>query len=196
MPTLETADGKTVALDADAVNAQFAAAMNDDKPAEQAPPKRTPKAKADPDAPAPRRGRPPKAEQARTATAAAAPVVKDSYAEEAQQLVGTVWTVAASIGVTAPYALVLEANGDALASALAEGAKHNETIRGFVSTGESSWVLGLASVSLAMGFQSWQLMRDPQLRAEAAATTRAHLKAAMSAKGIEIPESVDVATGA
>ncbi len=76
MPTLETADGKPVDVtpDADAVNAQFAAAMADDGPDEQAPPKRQPRP-AD-EAPKPKRGRPPKAEQART-TAKAGTVLDD-----------------------------------------------------------------------------------------------------------------------
>ena len=66
MPTLETTDGKPVAVDPDAVNAQFQASMNDDGPDEQAPPRRQPKPPAEPDAPKQRRARTPRAEQART----------------------------------------------------------------------------------------------------------------------------------
>jgi hypothetical protein len=67
-PTLETLDGSPVGvppLDADAVNATFSAAMNDDGPDEQAPPKRQPRA-AEPDAPKRKPARAPRAEQART----------------------------------------------------------------------------------------------------------------------------------
>jgi hypothetical protein len=80
MPVLETPDGRPVdvtPVDADAVNAQFAAAMNDDGPDEQAPPKRQPKA-SDPGAiAAPKPKRTPKAEQARTTTAEAATALDD-----------------------------------------------------------------------------------------------------------------------
>ena len=68
MPTLETADGKPVDVtppDADAVNRELARAMADDGPDEQAPPKRRAKPADGAEAPKPRRGRPPKAEQAR-----------------------------------------------------------------------------------------------------------------------------------
>lgn len=67
MPTLTTEAGKPVEVtpaDADAINAQFRAAMDDDGPDDQAPPKRPDKPA--PAADKPRRGRPPKAEQART----------------------------------------------------------------------------------------------------------------------------------
>ena len=79
MPTLETADGKPVdvtPVDADAVNREFAAAMADDGPDTQAPPKRQPKSATPVADPKPKRGRPPKAEQART-TAKAGTVLDD-----------------------------------------------------------------------------------------------------------------------
>lgn len=79
-PSLETTDGKLVdvpTVDPAAVNARFDAAMNDDGPDEQAPPKRQPKPPAEPaEVSKPRRGRPPKAEQART-TAKAVTVLDD-----------------------------------------------------------------------------------------------------------------------
>lgn len=88
MPTLETADGKPVDVtpaDPDAVNAAFDAAMNDDGPDEQAPPKRQPKPAAE--APKPKRGRPVKAEQART-TAKAGTALDDG--QRAQGVKGLV----------------------------------------------------------------------------------------------------------
>jgi hypothetical protein len=191
MPTLETPAGKPIDVTpavADQINRDFNAAMNDDGPQESAPPRRRPDPAGDAESPKRRRGRPPKSEQARTAPAAAAPV-KDDYTADAQSSVGTVWAVTAGISFTQPYALVIEANSDQLVAALAEGAKHNATIRRFVSSGGSSgWVLSLASVSLTMGVQAMELMRDPELRAEAAATTREHLKDAIAAKGIHVPE--------
>ena len=75
-------------------------------------------------------------------------------------------------------------NSDALAKSLAEGAKHNATIRAFVASGESTWIIGLASVGLSMGLQTVQLVKDPKLRAEAAAKTREQLKEAIGAKAL------------
>lgn len=114
--------------------------------------------------------------------------MKDDYTDDARQLVGTVWTVAASVSVTQPYAIVIHGNADGLASALAEGAKHSETIRAWVSTGESSWILGLASVGVSMAMQGWQLARDPELRELAGAKTREQLKEALAVKGIVVDE--------
>ena len=144
---------------------------------------------------APRRGRPPKAEKARTTDKPAA-AIKDDYTEDAGKFVGGVWVVAASIPVTQPYAVVVESNADPLVKSLAEGAKHNATIRAFVSSGESSWILGLASVTMTMGMQAFQIMRDPKLRAECAAATKASLKEAMGAKGLQVQESADVPAAA
>jgi hypothetical protein len=79
MPTLETADGKPVdvtPVDTEAVNRQFAAAMADDGPDTQAPPKRQPKSAAPPTDSKPRRTRAPKAEQPRV-TAQAGTVLDD-----------------------------------------------------------------------------------------------------------------------
>jgi hypothetical protein len=197
MPTLETADGKPVdvtPVDPEKVTADFRAAMDGKGPDEQAPPKRQPKP-ADEDAPKPRRGRQPKGDQARV-TDKAEPV-KSDYTEDAQNFVGAVWTVTASLPPTQPYALVVESNADALVSALAEGAKHNTTIRAFVNSGQSSWILGLASVGLSMSMQTYTLMKDPELRKQAAETTRQHLKEAMGAKGLDVEKTAaDVAAAA
>lgn len=194
MPTLETQDGRPVdvtPLDPDEVNRQYQAALNDEPADEQAPPRRAPKPAAEAEQPKPRRGRPPKEDKSRTEAKPATPV-KDDYSEDAGKFVGGIWVVTASIPVTQPYAVVIESNADPLVAALAEGAKHNETIRAFVTSGESSWILGLASVSLTMGMQAFQIMRDPTLRAECAAATRKSLKEAMGAKGLQVQEPADV----
>lgn len=189
MPTLETADGKPVVVDPAEVNARFQAAMDGDSgPAEQAPPKRTPRAPAEDSKPRTRTAA--KAEKSRTADKSAAPV-KDDYTGDAQNFVGGIWTVMASVSVTQPYALVVENSSDALVSSLAEGAKHNATIRSWVSAGESSWMLGLAAVTVGMGMQAYQLMKDPELRKQAAEVTREHLREAMGAKGIVQEVSTD-----
>lgn len=69
MPVLETADGKPVdaAEQKAAIDAKFEATMSDDGPDEQAPPRRAPRPAAEAEQPKPKRGRPAKAEQSRTA---------------------------------------------------------------------------------------------------------------------------------
>lgn len=80
MPTLETADGTPVDVtppDPAAVDREFAAAMSDDRPDPQAPPRRA--SPATPEGAPPRRprGRPPKQDRPRTAAAAAAGPLTD-----------------------------------------------------------------------------------------------------------------------
>lgn len=193
MPTLETPDGRPVdvtRVDPDEVNRQFQAVMNDDGTDEHAPPRRQP---APPEQGAkPKRAR---ADRSRTTGKPGEPAkpaqpVKDDYTEDAGKFVGGIWVVAASIPLTQPYAVVIDSNSDPLVKSLAEGAKHNETIRAFVTSGESSWILGLASITMTMGMQAFAIMRDPQLRAECAEATRKSLKEAMGAKGLQVPEPV------
>ena len=195
-PTVTTAAGKPVdvgPIDPDEVNRKFDAAMADDTTDELTPQRRAPRAAAsEAEKPKRRYTRKSKEEKSRTVDAAPKVDVKTDYTADAQQLIGGVWTVAASISVTQPYALILEANSDALVTALAEGAKHNASIRAFVSTGEYSWMIGLASATISMGLQAWQMMKDPELRAQAAAVTREHLKEANGAKSIQVQDTADV----
>lgn len=183
MPTLETTAGKAVEVGPDGaeeINARFRETMDGDGPDEMAPPKR------EPDKPAaekPRRGRPRAEDKSRTTKTA--PPVKDDYTEDMTGLVGAAWTVAASISYTQPYALILETNADALVGALAEGAKHNATIRSFASSGKTSWMLTLAGVGMNMGMQAYQMARDPELQERARAVTIEHLKAAIGARNVE-----------
>jgi hypothetical protein len=176
MPSLKTEGGKPVAVDEDAVNAAFDAAMNaDDSEVKDAPPKREEKPAGEA-APKPRRTRTPKAEKSRTTSKPAAPV-KDSYAEELTTIVSTAWLVSASVPVTQPYALVLHSNSDALVAALDQAAKSNDTIRRYVAGGaQASWQLSLAGVVANMGMQAWSLYKNPEARALAAEATRGHLQ--------------------
>jgi hypothetical protein len=196
--TLTTPDGQPVAVPehVEAAQRDFAQAMAADQPADvPAPPKRgEPQEKPD----KPRRGRPPKNERARTSSAVSGPsggkpgpAVKADYSEDAQALVAGAWTVAASIPFTSPYALVINANADALSSALAAGAKQSEAVRRFVSSGENTWKLQLASVGLSMGMQTLQLMKDPELREQARAKTQEQLQAALAAQGLIQEEPSD-----
>lgn len=197
MAELQTLDGDAVEVDRTDVNAKFDAAMNDDVPAEQTPPKRQPRAAADPapEADRPRRGRPPKAEKARTTSSAAEPI-KDDYTADASALLGAIWTVAASIPPTQPYAFVIDSTSGAWTSALAEGAKHNATVRGWLKSGESSWMLGMAAAGVATGMGVLTIMKDPEMREKARAATKQQLKQAMVAKGLVAEEPADAAAGA
>lgn len=163
-----------------------------------APPKR---AEADPDKP--KRGRPRKspADKSRTTTTAqtapAEPAADADYTKGAQALVGNVWLGLAMLPPTQPCAAVLSAGSDNLAAALAEGAKHNESIRKWVSGGtDSMWKLQLAGAVVGMGVQCVQVMRDPELREKARAATQAELKKAFAAKGIDLPSPAEAQAGA
>lgn len=199
-PTLQTPQGGKITTsehDRDEINARFAATMNadDGQDDEQPPPRRSASRPASPpadetEAPKRSRGRPRKdpAEKSRTTDKPAEPV-KDDYTEDAQSTIGGLWVVAASISFTQPYALVLDANSDALVSALAEGAKHNSTVRRFIGAGGNTWMLQLASVGLSIGVQSIQLMGDAELREKARTATKAKLKGMMKEQGIDVPEA-------
>lgn len=182
MPTLATEGGKPVDVTAEqaAINDRFRQAMDDDVHDEMAPPKADARPAAEPKA---RRTRVRKEDKSRTVKDAVP--VKDDYTADVQGVVGAVWTVAASLSYTQPYALVLESNADQLVGALAEGAKHSATIRAFVASGKSSWMLTLAGVGLNMGMQCYQMSRDPELRERARAVTVEHLKAAIGTRNVE-----------
>lgn len=202
MPTLETDRGEVIEATppgADAINANFTAAMNADPGADRkAPPKRDQAAAATGSAPAdakPRRGRPKGEAKART-EAKVAEAIKDDYTPDAASAVGDLWLMAAVIPFTQPYALVIEANSDPLVAALAEGAKHNATIRRLVGSGGNTWAVSLAGVALTMGVQALQIARDPAVRAEATAATRESLKAVLKAKGFDVGDQDQAAPAA
>src|SRR5215469_16190602 len=154
-----------------------------------APPRRV--AQADDDKPKRTRTRK-SADTARTTNAAkpAEPAKADvDYSAGAIALVQNVWLGTALIPVTQPYAAVLAGQSDGLATALAEGAKHNETIRGWVSSDNAGmWKLQLAGIAVSMGMTCLQVARDPELRAELRAVTQTQLRVTLKAQGIEIPD--------
>lgn len=83
MPSLETPGGKTVPIDADAVNKAFDQTMNDDPPDQDAPPRRPadPPADEKPKRTRARRPREPKAEKSRTTAAAPRTLTDEQRAE-------------------------------------------------------------------------------------------------------------------
>jgi hypothetical protein len=214
VPTLETADGTPVDVtpaDPDTVNREFARAMSDDGPDTQAPPPRQPKPATEAGAPKPkpRRGRPPKDGQARTADAAAPPTVDKDFTEECAGLTTLGWVTLAAVPPVSPWAVVVEANQDDLVKALNSGCQQNAKIRGAVekwSAGSGGvYALQLAAVGVNMGVQSLQLLKDPALRAEARAHTQEKLRDFLKANGVKLadpaaaappPETADVPAAA
>lgn len=138
MPTLETLEGKVV--DIDAINAQFDRAMNSDAAAEQAPPKRDKAAAAEDGQSAtakPRRGRPPKSEQARTAEPPPAEATEEVTAGRAQNVSDNVAIIGGAVGMlgTSTGSVALKADGYLLAhlapslgAAAAEVAKYEPAL--------------------------------------------------------------------
>lgn len=189
MPTAETDAGKPVDITPEdaAAAAEFRQSLDETGPDEKQTPKRQPRSESESGSKSRARTAKAPAEKARTTDKAEQ--VKADYTADAQQAVGMAWTALAAIPATQPYALVVNVNADPLTAALAEGAKHSKTIRSFVASGESSWILALAGVGLNMGMQAWQIARDPELRARARESTAEQFKAALGAKGIEVPES-------
>jgi hypothetical protein len=164
-----------------------------------APPKR---AEAAPAAP-PKRGRPrkdPAAKPRTTVTAKAAPAAPAAdvdYTKGAQSLVSNVWLGLAMLPPTQAYAAVLSSGSDGMAAALAEGAKHNDTIRSWVDGGtDSMWKLQLAGAVVTMGVQCFHVARDPELRAKAQAATRKQLTDTLAAQGITLPAPAEAQAGA
>jgi hypothetical protein len=172
MPTLETADGKPLdpAADADAVNATFAAAMNDDGPDEQAPPRRQPRTAPADGGAKPRRGRTPKADRSRTTDkpAEAPPVPpspavtakRASSAEESFELIGTCLLMVGKVTRMPSFTadgFVVNANAAPLAEKLAQVAAVEPQIAKWLDKAPSAKVtawMGLASVAAGLGLQA------------------------------------------
>lgn len=197
---IRRSDGRPLKVELPPPSAEFAAAM-------AAPP-------ADVDIPAPpdpapreeaprRRGRPPGSgrklpaeTQAKSAKGKAAEPPKDDYTADATDLVRATWTVMASIDLTCPYALAIENTGDAWVGGLAGGARKNAFIRSLVSgSGNSGWMLQLSAAAMSTALQLRQIAADKELRAEAAAATKARLREAMAANGIKPPAAPEGAAG-
>lgn len=187
---LQLPDGQDVpstpASEGEATFAAAMAAVTEDIPA-------PPPAPAEPKKP---RGRPRKDQRASgdkpapKAQPKAAKPVKADYTEEANSLVTSVWTMAASIPPTQPYAFALSQSADALIPALAEGARHNAFIRNIVDGGSGNmWQLQLAAAGMQLGMTALAIARDPQMKEQARQATQAQIAAAMQAHGIDVPQA-------
>jgi hypothetical protein len=185
---LTTADGKPV--DLQAAQTQFAKAMAAPPPDPDipAPPKReVPQLPAEGDQDHQADKPKPKPKPKPRVKTAAPP--KADYSDDAKTFVSGAWMLTAAIPVTSPFAVVISGNAAELVPALAEGAKHDETIRNFLSgTGENLWKVQLGMCAVKMGMQSLAIARDPELRKQAEEQTKRELAEAMGAMSEE-PES-------
>jgi hypothetical protein len=190
---LQTQDGKKV--DVDKVEQDFARAMASDPDGTEATdlPKKTPEPEAEKAAPK-RRRRPNKNERARTAKTAPADQKSDKdFSDDLVGLTSAVWLATASVPFTQPYAAVLKLNQPQLVNSLNAAAQNNAKVRAqiekFTSGGGGLWAMQLAVCGANMAMQSWQVMTDPQLRAQMAESTRNDLKDFLKAQGMVIPEA-------
>lgn len=103
-------------LDVDAVRARANAAMNDDGPAEQAPPKVIKGEVIDEGKPKGRRGRPPKGEQARTTTAPPPEATPELTAKRAKDLADNLQIIGGGLTMlgTSTKSVALKADGYAI----------------------------------------------------------------------------------
>lgn len=184
---LKTPDGKSV--DIEAAELTFAAAMAQPETDVPAPPKMTAEEKEQIKAEAPKRtrGRPGKAERARTTAAPAQKTDKD-FSEEISGITTGIWLTTASIPYTQAFAPVIKLNQPALVAQLNQAAQNNSQVRGYVeklgSGGGGLWVLGLGVTCANMAMQTVQIMKDPELRRQMAEQTRQDLQDFLTANGL------------
>lgn len=203
MPELVTPEGTPVKaeiptspngqpVDREAVDREFSRAMASEDPGSvQPPPPRDDQSQAEP--PKRPRGRPRKDEKSRTEQPPQLPQKVDTdYTEAVAGLTTLAWATLAGIPYTTPYAAVIDANQVQLIDALNKAAQNNAAIREQIEKlaagGGGVWAIQLAAVGANMTIQTLQLVRDPELRKEAAAVTQKKFRAFLSAQGIQLPD--------
>jgi hypothetical protein len=206
-----------VPVDVEAGNADFARMMSgasasaDGRPSqaaeEIAAPPRRPVDTTDPGFtpnPKPKRGRPPKSEQARTTTAKPAdtkpskdgkPAPARDYTNDLNQLGEAVWLGLSQIPWTAAYApLVNSDNRAPMVVAWTAAAQQSPAVRAkieaLVSGGGNSWVLGVAIATVPLAMTAYQIATNPDLRAAMAQQNRADVHTWAVSKGlVQVPEA-------
>jgi hypothetical protein len=201
VPELTTPDGAPVELDAEkreAVNQEFARAMASDGPDEQAGPPRLDDKPAE--APKRPRGRPRKNPDDKPRVtdkpaAAASQTVDKDFTDECVGLTTLGWAALAATPYTSAYACVIEANQEQLVAALNAGAQNNAAIRAKIEAwsagGGGVYMLQLAAVGTNMTVQAMQLLKDPDLRAQARAHTEGKFREFLRKQGVNIGEPAD-----
>lgn len=199
MPELKTPDGATVetspqlplAKSPDEVNREFSRAMaSEDPSATQPPPQRPVK---EPGEQKKRPGRPRKEDKARAddKSPAVSQKVDDDFTEACTGITTLGWFALAATPFTSPYAAVVDANQEQLVAALNGAAQNNararDAIQRMTNGGGGLWAVQLSVVTANMSMQALQLLRDPELRREAAEHTQAKFKKFLHAQGVELP---------
>lgn len=170
-----------------------------------APPKRVVIDKSDPGSVpnAPRRGRPPKAERARTrevkpgADKEPAKLEPRDYRPALDALGEVIWLGASQLPFTKPFAPLLNAESRApMVAAWNEAANQNASVRNAVEKmtggGGSTWVLGVAMATIPLGMGVFQILTaSPETKEALRQKANADLKAWATAKGLVHDEQVD-----
>lgn len=206
MPKLQTPDGQLIGAEETAppaeppaaadINREFDRAMASADPSAVQPPPRNDTA---PPATTRRpRGRPRRnpEERARaevkTDPAAEAAAAAADYTEKCTGLVMMGWATLAAVPFTTPYAVVIDANADALVPALNAGCQQNPRIRAAVEKWTAGaggvYMLQLAAIGTNMALAVAQLVADPALRAEARQVTQGKFRAFLAEQGLKVAE--------
>lgn len=206
MPKLQTPEGELVGAEeaqppaaapaAADINREFDRAMASADPSAVQPPPRNDDA---PPAPARRpRGRPRKTPEERARAeakpdpAAEAAAAAADYTDKCTGLVMMGWAALAAVPMTTPYAVVIDANADALVPALNAGCQQNPRIRAAVERWTAGaggvYMLQLAAIGTNMALAVGQLLRDPALRAEARQITQGKFRAFLAEQGLQVAE--------
>ena len=171
MPTLTTETGKPVEVtdQAAVINSQFRDVMDGDGPDEQGPPKKPEKPEKPADASKPRRGRPPKSEQARTTAKTSASLTDAERAAGVQGLAQIAAAVPLMLARTTGNpawtadAVTIAANAPAIADACVQVAKNDARFAAALDRVCSSGpYAALISAGLAVGMQCFRNHR-PQM---------------------------------
>jgi hypothetical protein len=110
------------------------------------------------------------------------------YTEALDGALTGVWVATAGLPFTTPYAAVIAANKAGLVGALNAGANANPKVRAqvekYTGGGGGLWQMQLAVVGAQMAMQTMQLMKDKDLRDQAAESTRTQLHTWLTANGL------------
>jgi hypothetical protein len=193
VPELVTPEGAPVEVTPEEkreqINQDFSRAMASEEPSA------TPALPERPARPEPpkKRGRPSKDEKARATSAPPVSQKTDKdFSEECTGLTTLAWASLAMTPFTQPYAAVVDANQAQLVAALNGAAQNNakarEAIEKLAGGGGGIWAVQLAAVGANMTMQTMQLLKDPQLRQEAAAATQSKFRTFLKAQGVDVPD--------
>lgn len=195
---LETPDGAEVHVEPQELSQDVAAgkaaferaqASNPSEDEKRTPPKRQPREVVH-EEDKPRRGRPSKADAARTTTKAPAkepgkPLPPKDFTADLNAAADGLWLGASQLPIAAPYAAVVHAYQPAIVAAVNQGAQVNADVRNYVekmtSGAGNAWMLQLAVVGIQMGMTMMQVAKNPEFKAQLVETNNAQVAAYIEA---------------